>query len=69
MSTNKVDYGYCDDCRVPLEPVFFIEEETKIEHGVMFKTGRKRRAVSHLTCLSCLKNFCVDDSFDSIWFK
>lgn len=24
-------YGYCEDCHVPLEPVWFIEEEVKTE--------------------------------------
>ena len=43
------------------------EEETKVANGIMYKTGRVRRACSHLVCEDCLKNFCVDDTFDGPW--
>lgn len=48
-------------------PIRFVEEEIKTEHGVQYKTGRTRTAVSHLECPNCLKSFCVDDSFDGEW--
>lgn len=50
-----------------LIPVWFTEEETKVANGTMYKTGRVRRACSHLVCEACLKNFCVDDTFDGPW--
>lgn len=56
-------YGRCR-CGGELMPVWFLEEELEIVGGVMVKTGRTRRACSHLTCSICLKNNCVDDSFD-----
>lgn len=61
-------YGHCPECGGDLEPVHYIEEEYKItRNGYRYKTGRKRRAVSHLVCTLCLKNQCVDDSFDGPW--
>ena len=64
---QNIDYGACK-CGADLEPVFFIEEETRCVDGYMIHTGRKRRAVSHLTCPNCLRNFPVDDSFDGPWW-
>lgn len=61
-------YGNCDTCGCELEPVWFIEEETKTFQGYMYNTGRKRRAVSHLVCTGCLKNHPVDDTFDGQWY-
>lgn len=43
-----VDFGVCD-CGGSLIPVWFTEEETKVANGTMYKTGRVRRACSHLT--------------------
>lgn len=60
-------YGECEFCGCDLEPIYFIEEERKMFSGVSYKTGRKRRAVSHLVCPGCLRNYCVDDSFDGNW--
>lgn len=61
-------YGICDYCGSLLEPVWFIEEEIKItSDGHQYRTGRKRRACSHLVCTGCLKNHCVDDTFDGPW--
>ena len=62
-------YGYCPECGAELAPVHFIEEEYKINpyNYAPYKTGRKRWAVSHLVCTRCLKNQCVDDSFDGPW--
>lgn len=60
-------YGYCD-CGGLLEPIWFTEEEIKVtQDGYQYHTGRTRRAVSHLVCSWCLKNHCVDDSFDGPW--
>ena len=62
------DFGICHFCGGLLEPVYFIEEELKLtSDGHLYKTGRTRRAVSHLVCSCCLKNQCVDDSFDGPW--
>lgn len=57
-------FGECK-CGGNLQPVYFTEEERK--KGI--KTGRKRRAVSHLVCENCLRNECIDDSFDGNWYK
>lgn len=62
-------YGTCKYCKEELVPIYFTEEETRVEHGVMIKTGRKRRAVDCLICPKCLKEYCVDDSFDGGWHK
>lgn len=64
----KEEYGYCE-CGGRLFPVWFTDEEYSIVKGIMFRTGRKRRACSHLVCESCLKNHCVDDSFDGPWYN
>ena len=61
------DFGECE-CGGKLIPVLFIEEETKVINGCMIHTGRKRHAVSHLTCSDCMKNYPVDDSFDGHWY-
>lgn len=61
------DYGTCE-CGGSLQPVWFKEEETIFTRdGYMHKTGRVREAVSHLVCDCCLRNDCVDDSFDLPW--
>lgn len=60
-------YGNCSKCSAPLEPVWFTEEEYKVENGIMYKTGRKRRAVDYLECPYCLHIETVDDSFDGPW--
>lgn len=62
-----MDYGKCEDCGCNLEPIWFLEEETIVDSGCMYKTGRVRRAVSHLVCPVCLHNYCVDDTFDGTW--
>lgn len=61
-------YGKCEICGDNLKPVWFLEEETKYEFGILIKTGRVRQAVSHLSCPSCLNTYCVDDSFDKPWY-
>jgi hypothetical protein len=51
-----------------MEAVYFVEDEYEVtSFGTRHKTGRWRRAVSHLTCPLCGKNECVDDSFDGPW--
>lgn len=65
--TDNSEYGYCDECDVILEPVWFIEEEYITSGGIMCRTGRKRRAVDYLICPCCLKKQCVDESFDGAW--
>lgn len=63
-------YGECERCGGELKPTWFIEEEYKTTNdGHKYRTGRKRRAVSHLTCDICFKNYCVDDSFDGAWYE
>lgn len=64
---NNSIYGECCKCGTSLEPIWFIEEENKVEYGCMYKTGRKRRAVDYLICPYCLHKECVDDSFDGDW--
>lgn len=64
---NNSIYGECCECGTSLEPIWFIEEEHKVEYGCMYKTGRKRRAVDYLICPYCLHKECVDDSFDGDW--
>lgn len=61
-------FGKCSRCGGNLLPVYFTEEERKVECGHLIYTGRKRTAVSHLSCESCMKNECVDDSFDGPWY-
>ena len=60
-------YPECPHCGNQMAPVYFTEEETKIKNGVLYKTGRKRRAVSHIECPICFKKECVDDTFDGPW--
>lgn len=67
MESNGDLYGVCEYCGDSLIPIWFIEEETKIEYGHVVETGRSRRAVSHLTCPTCMKNYSVDDSFNGPW--
>lgn len=61
------DYGTCPSCSAELEPVWFVEEETKIVGGVLTKTGRKRKACDCLVCPACLHEETVDDTFDGPW--
>lgn len=69
MMKTTNDYGVCERCGCDLEPIFYTAEEEKVtEQGWRYKTGRKRRAVSHLECPGCFKNYCVDDSFDGPWY-
>jgi ribosomal protein L40E len=60
-------YGICAECGADLEPVWFEEEEIETMHGIMYKTGRKRRAVDYLICPICFARECVDNSFDEPW--
>ena len=62
-------YGLCTRCKIDLKPIWFIEEEYRTEDGIMYKTGRKRRAVGTLVCPICLKEYCVDDSFVGNWYE
>lgn len=62
-------YGVCSRCKDNLIPIWFIEEEYRTEDGIMYKTGRKRRAVDYLECPTCLKKEFVDDSFDGAWYR
>jgi hypothetical protein len=63
MYESESKYGDCPYCGGKLSAVWFEEEEMK--NG--YYTGRVRRAVSHLCCIDCLRNVCVDDSFDGKW--
>lgn len=66
---REMDFGECPYCGGKLLPVWFIEEETIVdEYGHIIETGRKRRAISHLSCESCLRNQVIDDSFDGNWY-
>lgn len=61
-------YGVCERCETPLNPIWFEEDEYKVTYGSLHKTGRIRRAVSHLECPYCGKRYIVDDSFDVDWY-
>ena len=63
---SKYPYGKCT-CGSMLFPVWFREKEHKVVNGSMIFTGRTRRAVSHLACTCCLKEYPIDDSFDGPW--
>lgn len=70
MEGNKVmksKYGNCSECGSSLIPVWFIEEEYIIRDGIMYETGRTRKAVDYLFCPNCLNEECVDESFDGPW--
>lgn len=60
-------YGVCEKCKSDLKPVWFREDEIIYKSGIPMKTGRSRNAVSHLICTNCLRQYCVDDSFDKEW--
>lgn len=53
----------CENCGGNVYPVFFEEEEYKTEYGHMYKTGRVRRACSHLECDTCGKRYIVDGDY------
>ena len=62
--------GNCGHCGHPLTIIWYEEEEERQGHhpGFPYKTGRKRRNASHLTCTGCLRNVCVDgDTFAWGW--
>jgi hypothetical protein len=58
---RKIDVPIC--CGKPMSKIWFTESE----YSKGIKTGRTRRAVSHLLCDSCGKEEIVDDSFDTPW--
>lgn len=64
---KKIDYGTCDNCGTGLKPVWFKEVEEEYYRGNPTGAYRERKAVSYLICPNCLKEFCVDDSFDEPW--
>lgn len=68
LNNKEKEFGICSRCGTPLVPVWFTEKEQIVKDGIMYYTGRKRRACSHLTCPECLKNEVVDDSFDGGWY-
>lgn len=53
----------CSICGGRMVPVWFKEYEYK--NGI--RTGRKRKACSHLECLVCGEKSIIDDSFDGPW--
>ena len=57
-------YGTCECCGGRLYPIWF--EETEYDR-YNTPTGRTRRAVDCLVCEDCMKEYCVDDSFDGPW--
>lgn len=62
---RDTNYGNCDYCGTALMAELFWEKE-RDEQGYL--TGRVRRAVGVLCCPYCMKNYCVDDTFDGPWF-
>lgn len=65
---KELDFGNCPYCGGKLHPVWFTDEETQVIHGSLIKTGRKRRAISHLVCEDCFRNQIIDDSYDGNWY-
>ena len=63
---RESSFGRCS-CGGMLYPVCFTEYEYQTIGGTMIRTGRSRRAVSHLICDECLKPQAVDDSLDGPW--
>ena len=57
----------CPNCGKLMIPIWFEEDEIKIEYGYSYRTGRTRTACSHLECPYCGQRECVDDSFDKPW--
>jgi hypothetical protein len=62
-----MNYGECEKCGAALEPEFFTEIEYNTSNGIMYPTGRKRRAVNVLYCPNCFIRVTVDDNFDGAW--
>lgn len=54
----------CPKCKSIMIPIWFTEEEEKIINGCRYRTGRKRRALSHLECPCCFHKEAVDGSFN-----
>ena len=61
-------YGTCPHCGGELYAVWFTEDETVVANGCLYRTGRKRSAVSHLVCNDCFTNQAVDDTYDGAWY-
>lgn len=68
---KKIDmstlYGQCKECGYSLTPIWFVDEEVKVENGRMWYTGGTRTACDYLICENCGSKYCVDDSFDGPW--
>lgn len=60
---------YCPTCQCgeKMKPIWFWEDEYKTAYSTMYKTGRKRRNVSHFECDNCGKKEACDDSFAGQW--
>lgn len=63
---EKKTFGFCE-CGGSLLPAWFTEEEYATKGGIRWKTGRYRRACSHLECDACHRKVCVYDTFDGPW--
>lgn len=61
-------FGECE-CGYGLQPVYYEEAETKRYDWGEVKTGRYRKACSHLFCDYCGRQYCVDDTFDGPWYN
>lgn len=62
MNIFEIDCPTCK-CGEKMYPITFTDFELK--NG--YKTGRKRKAVSHFECMRCGAKETVDDSFDDEW--
>lgn len=56
----------CQRCGATMHAVWFVEEETKIENGVLIRTGRVRDNISHFEH-ECGTVQAVDDTFARPW--
>lgn len=61
------NYGICEKCSAPLNPVWFKEDEVVIKNNTVIYTGRTKRSCDYLECIDCYRKYVVDDSFDGPW--
>ena len=65
---ETLEFPKCKCCGGSLEPLWFIEEETKtMSNDGFYYTGRKRRNINYLQCVNCGHKEMVDDSFAEPW--
>lgn len=58
-------YGNCK-CGTPLVAHWFLERQTERDG---YPTGLVRKNIDVLACPSCLREYCLDDTFASKWHR